>query len=227
MGRCSDARERLIEAAAELFRADGYHSASVEAMCRKAGVQKGSFYHFFESKCDLAGAALDYAWAQQEARLRRDFASAVPPVERLIRHFDAVYREQLALRARHGRTLGCPFYRLGTECSGVYPEIAARIETIIAAYRGYFERALRAAGGGKPGLNGDPLRLAHWLFALYQGLLEEARICDDPEILRQLPAAVARLLGGGRVESAAALPLRRGDDEEVVAGGGPVASVVD
>ncbi len=219
MGRCGDTRERLLAAAAALLRENGYHTASVEALCRKAGVQKGSFYHFFESKCDLAGSALDYAWQQQKALLARDFAPAVPPVERLVRHFDAVYREQLALRARYGRTLGCPFYRLGTECSGAHPEIAARIGKIIAAYRGYFEGALGDAVHAEPGLNGDPVRLAHWLFALYQGLLEEARICDDPEVLRQLPAAAARLLGGGRSESAAFAAE--------VAGDGYVAGVVN
>ena len=53
MGRTSDARERLIESARELIYARGYNSVGVEEICQHAGVNKGSFYHFYASKRDL------------------------------------------------------------------------------------------------------------------------------------------------------------------------------
>jgi len=59
MGRTSDTRERLLEAAIDLLWASSFGAVSVDQICEGAGVKKGSFYHFFESKIDLAIAAYD------------------------------------------------------------------------------------------------------------------------------------------------------------------------
>ena len=58
MGRVSDARERLLEAVYELTWQQGYNAVTVDAICERAGVKKGSFYHYFDSKADLTKAAI-------------------------------------------------------------------------------------------------------------------------------------------------------------------------
>lgn len=50
-------RELLLEAATELIRTNGYTSTTVDDLCEKAGVSKGTFFHNFSSKEDLAVAA--------------------------------------------------------------------------------------------------------------------------------------------------------------------------
>lgn len=50
-------RELLLEAATELIRTSGYTSTTVDELCEKAGVSKGTFFHNFSSKEDLAIAA--------------------------------------------------------------------------------------------------------------------------------------------------------------------------
>lgn len=51
-------RELLLEAATELIRTKGYTSTTVDDLCAKAGVSKGTFFHNFSSKEELAvGAA--------------------------------------------------------------------------------------------------------------------------------------------------------------------------
>lgn len=50
-------RELLLEAATELIRTNGYSSTTVDNLCEKAGVSKGTFFHNFSSKEDLAVAA--------------------------------------------------------------------------------------------------------------------------------------------------------------------------
>ncbi len=57
MPRISDAKPRLMDAARTLIWENSYGSTSVDAICLKAGVRKGSFYHFFESKSALATEA--------------------------------------------------------------------------------------------------------------------------------------------------------------------------
>src|SRR5215813_8023393 len=53
----SDARTRLLDAAMQAIRAQGYSATSVDDICREAGLTKGAFFHHFKSKEDLALAA--------------------------------------------------------------------------------------------------------------------------------------------------------------------------
>jgi len=45
MGRVSDAKERLMEAVEELIWKGSYGSTTIDQICEKAGVKKGSFYY--------------------------------------------------------------------------------------------------------------------------------------------------------------------------------------
>lgn len=58
--RRGDARPALLDAALGVFRAKGYGGASVDDLCRAAGVTKGAFFHHFPSKEALAIAAADH-----------------------------------------------------------------------------------------------------------------------------------------------------------------------
>jgi TetR/AcrR family transcriptional repressor of nem operon len=50
-------RTKLLEAALHVIRAKGYAATTVEDICQKAGVTKGSFFHHFKKKDELAVAA--------------------------------------------------------------------------------------------------------------------------------------------------------------------------
>lgn len=49
-------RMEILEAAEDLFRNQGYANTTVEAIIRKVGVAKGTFYYYFKSKEDILGA---------------------------------------------------------------------------------------------------------------------------------------------------------------------------
>ena len=57
----NESKERLLAGAKELFLARGYAATTVDAICEKAELTKGSFYHFFDSKEALALAVLDWS----------------------------------------------------------------------------------------------------------------------------------------------------------------------
>ena len=54
------ARDKLLEAAVKLVRAQGFAGTSVDQLCAEAGVTKGAFFHHFASKEALGVAAADY-----------------------------------------------------------------------------------------------------------------------------------------------------------------------
>jgi len=61
--RSEETRNKIIESAVKLFSARGFNSASVDYICKDAGVSKGAFYHHFKSKQELFLALLD-TWLQ-------------------------------------------------------------------------------------------------------------------------------------------------------------------
>src|SRR5690242_12312234 len=117
MGRVSDAKQRLMEAVMELLWTGSYGSTTIDQICDRAGVKKGSFYHFFESKADLATEALDGESEKHRANLDTIFSPAVPPLERLKKYCEYGQRFQAEMCKKYGCVLGCPLFSLGAEVS--------------------------------------------------------------------------------------------------------------
>jgi len=179
MGRTSDAKERLIEAVIELIWLGSYGSTSVDHICERAGVKKGSFYHFFESKTALALAGIDHGWAEQRKLLDQIFSPVVPPLERIINSYHKARQEQEALLQKHGRVLGCPIHTLGAEISTVDDALRDKLQIILAQFICYYQSAIRDAQSQKLIVADDPVVLAQIVFAYIQGLFMHARIWND------------------------------------------------
>src|SRR5262249_26590286 len=128
MGRVSDAKERLMEAVRELIWVDSYGSTTIDQICAKAGVKKGSFYYFFDSKVDLAEQAIDEEWEEKRPELDSVFSPTIPPLERLRRYCEMGLRMQTEMRAKYGRVLGCPLCSVGSEVSTQEDRLQKKIE---------------------------------------------------------------------------------------------------
>lgn len=79
----------FLDAALHVIRAKGYEATRIEDICDAAKLTKGSFFHHFKSKQDLALAAVDY-WAEITGAF---FASApyhqhADPLHRLLAYVD-------------------------------------------------------------------------------------------------------------------------------------------
>jgi TetR/AcrR family transcriptional repressor of nem operon len=199
MPRISDAKLRLMDAARTLIWENGYGSTSVDAICLRAGVLKGSFYHFFASKSTLATQAIEADWQAKRARLDEMFSPQVRPLERLRNYFDYVIDRQTAAHAECGCVLGCPILSLGCEVSTQDAVIRAKIQEILSRQLRYFETAIRDAHGEGSIVAPNPRIKARSIYALIQGALTQARILDDLEILREARAGMFELLGTAAV----------------------------
>jgi TetR/AcrR family transcriptional repressor of nem operon len=184
-----------MDAARTLVWENSYGATSVDAICLKAGVRKGSFYHFFESKSTLATEALEADWQAKRARLDEMFSPQSPPLDRLRNYFDYVFARQEAAHAECGCVLGCPLLSLGCEVSTQDPVIRAKIQQILGRQLKYFETAIRDAHGEGSIIAPDARAKSRFIFALLQGALSQARILDDLAIIREAQAGVFELLG--------------------------------
>src|SRR3954452_7518476 len=117
MGRTSNAKEKLLQVAFDLIWEQSYGAVSVDDICDRAKVKKGSFYYFFPSKSDLAVAAYEQHWQQSRPKYDSVFSSQLPPLERIETYCRRVYEGQKEKREKFGRVLGCPFACVGSELS--------------------------------------------------------------------------------------------------------------
>src|SRR5260221_5681911 len=112
MGRVSDAKQRLMDAVLELIWSGSYGSTTIDQICDKAGVKKGSFYYFFDSKSELAVEAFEACWQGKRTEMDSIFSPTVPPLERLQKYCDFCYKFQQEIQSKYGRVLGCPLVSL-------------------------------------------------------------------------------------------------------------------
>jgi TetR/AcrR family transcriptional repressor of nem operon len=196
-------KERLMQAAMDLMWQNSYGAASVDAICERAGAKKGSFYHFFKSKSELAAAALESDWKRKQAEMDGIFSPTVPPLERFDRYFDFVYDRLGDVQKECGSILGCPFISVGSEVSTLDQVVRQAIDRIMDRKLQFFVSAVRDAAARGLIDAPDPEAKARALFACYQGTVAQARIQNDIELLRQFKDVARDVLGVKREEALA------------------------
>ncbi len=195
MGRTSDAKERLIEAMSELIWLGSYGSTSVDDVCERAGVKKGSFYHFFASKTNLCLAALDAGSSEVYAELDRIYSPAIPPLERIRGEARWGYNFQCQIKEKFGKVLGCPLFSLGAEIGTSDELLANKIKTILDKHIYYYESAIRDAQRSGEIAPGPVEPLARRLFAYAEGMLTQGRIHNDISYIADIEQGFLDMLG--------------------------------
>jgi TetR/AcrR family transcriptional regulator, transcriptional repressor for nem operon len=194
MNRTLDTRTRILSTARELFHGRSYADVGIKEICEIAQVQKGSFYHFFPSKQDLAMAVIDDMaddWAH--GFVAEAFDRDLPPLERLDYLVDAAYYWQKAAKDLEGRMPGCLFGNLALEVSTRDEVIRARINAVFAKASDRFHETLDEAmeRGQIPPL--DTKSTAQAMLAYLEGVILLAKSQNDPEVVRILGPAIKTL----------------------------------
>jgi TetR/AcrR family transcriptional repressor of nem operon len=195
MGRVSDAKSRLLQAATDLVWTRSYGAVTVDDICEAAGVKKGSFYYFFKSKDELVAAGLTAKWDSVRPTFDRIFSPTRPALERLEQAFAYGFQQQKELRDKHGCVLGCPFSSLGTEIIAADKTLRDAVQKVIKQKLRYFESALRDLQAEGCLVGQDATALARQVYSYYEGVLAQARIADDLELLRGVYDGALKLLG--------------------------------
>jgi AcrR family transcriptional regulator len=175
-------RERLLQAANELFYAEGVQSVGIHRIIERAGVAKASLYSTFGSKDELVRA---YLQARHEQTLKRLYA-ALDQVQDAVQRILAVFDAQAQLFRDPGFH-GCAFTAAAAEAPP-----GSRIHEAKDSYRQDIRTLFTtlAAAAGAP----DPPRLATQLQLIYDGGGLAANLDHDPEIAAPARAAAAALI---------------------------------
>ncbi len=195
MTRKGGVRERLLRTAADLIWDNGYGAVSVDQICARAGVLKGSFYHFFPSKSDLAVAAIEDHWRRSRAEKDLAFSPLTEPLRRLSAWCALVRENQIKRLKSKGKVVGCPYSSIGSELSALDERVRLKCHEMAERTCLYVETALRDAQREGRIAPGDPRALARELYAFVAGTVQQAKIDNDLAPLDRLEDGVFRLVG--------------------------------
>ncbi len=195
MGRTSDAKEKLVDVAFELIWDNSYGSVSVDQICERADVNKGSFYYYFKTKSDLAVAAYEEHWKRKQPELDRIFSPQSPPLERISNWCGHVYRGQKAQAEKYGHVCGCPYASVGAEIATQDNKIRQKVEELIARSTKYVESALGdAIHEGQVSII-NPKTAARQVYSYLLGVVLQAKIQNDVEVLQDIEPTIMRIVG--------------------------------
>lgn len=171
MPKISDTRDRLIESARYLFWERGFAGTSMADLLAHAGVNSGSFYHFFESKEALLREVLEgYLHALRPMVVDPAFARTEEPLGRIFAIL-AGYRERvLQTECKYG----CPLGRLALE---IDPENRPAHRLIAENFRGWIQAVRECVDEMKQQLpeGTDTDALATYVLAVMEGAVMLSR----------------------------------------------------
>ncbi|MCM8794277.1 MAG: TetR/AcrR family transcriptional regulator [Candidatus Omnitrophica bacterium] len=174
-------KENLLDAAERLMRAKGFWATSVDEVCETAGVTKGCFFHYFESKEHLGKEVLKrYCCRSADAKQRWTAGVPEDPLKRVFRHVD------FALRMAHkkGNSAGCLLGTFAQELCDTFPEIRRLCRDGFQSWSEDLKRDIAAAKKRyAPQARFDPSALADHFVAVLQGAQLVAKTRADSSVV--------------------------------------------
>jgi TetR/AcrR family transcriptional regulator, transcriptional repressor for nem operon len=169
-------KEKLVQAARNLMLAQGYPITSVDDIIKAAGVSKGSFYHHFYSKEELALTAMHEFLADGAALMMdgpfRDIADPRKRAIAFLKHVESV--------AKRLWDHGCLLVMLSVELAGTSPRVREETNAVLLDLIdriGTILRPLAKDGGGDAPMTANAM--ANMYMAIIDGSLVYTRATGD------------------------------------------------
>ena len=177
-------KERILAAAKELFLARGYAATTVDAICEKAELTKGSVYYFFDSKEDLGLAVLEWSVGRGMQMLANgSYVRIVDPVEKTFAFLE--HLEKCAPEVWNG---GCLLGSFSLELAETNSRMQQAVAGMFQAVADYFAEQLQPIAAQWPGKRAPTATdLADTLLGTVEGSIILAKAHRDPT---RLPKAL-------------------------------------
>ena len=199
MKKTSETKEKLLQVGFDLIWDSSYGSVSVDDICKRAGINKGSFYHFFPSKADLVVEAYQEHWKEKRPKMDQIFSSQVPPLERIHNWCQYMYEGQKEKAEKYGHVCGCPFASVGSEVATLDEKIRAQSEELMNASRKYVETTIADAIREGSVTVKNPVTAAQCIQSVLMGMLLEARVQNDLKVLDKMESTILDFIGAKTV----------------------------
>ena len=177
----SPTQEKLFDAARDLMLEKGFVATTVDEICEAAGVTKGSFFHYFDSKEDLAKQLVVRFAKGMGKTFENACCSEKDPLDRVYTYIDCAIEH-----SKKPESKGCLIGTFAQELSESHPEIR-NICSDIFQKSGESMKADLAAAKEKyaPKSKIDVLSLAETFTATVQGSMILMKAKKDKSVMRR------------------------------------------
>ncbi len=135
-------RERIVEAARELFNRHGFERVTIDMVMTRAGLTRGGFYAHFQNKEALFATAVDSFLMGRGLKWRNE--AGIDPsrnASEMARQMVDSYLSQAHLNDTEGQ---CPLIALSSDVARAGDEVRAGYERLLAAMVWLFETNIDA-----------------------------------------------------------------------------------
>ncbi len=187
-----ESKTKLLNGAFNVIRTKGYAATTVDDICRAAGVTKGSFFHHFKGKDDLALSAAAF-WGEMTEGFfaTAAYRQAEDPLARLLGYVD--FRAEILRGDLNDYT--CLLGTLVQETYATHPEIRAACERGMATHIANLVRDIEAAKQRyAPQAPWSAESVGYFIQSVLQGAFIFAKAKQGPQVVRESLAHLRRYL---------------------------------
>jgi TetR/AcrR family transcriptional repressor of nem operon len=175
----SEPKTKLLDAAMGVIRAKGYTAATVEDICAAAGVTKGSFFHHFKTKEQLAIEAAAHFGKMASGLFDAPYRQAADPLDRVLGYIDL----RIAILKGELGEFTCLLGTMVQEVYDTHPKIRAACDLHISEHAAEVTKDIEAAKKlYAPDLSWSAESLSLHTQAVIQGALLLAKAKHGPEV---------------------------------------------
>jgi TetR/AcrR family transcriptional repressor of nem operon len=187
-----ESKTKLLESALHVIRAKGYAATTVDDICARAGLTKGSFFHHFKSKDDLALGAVEHFSAMADGIFSNaPYLALEDPRDRLLGYVDF----RAALLDREMTEYTCLLGTLVQETYDSHPAIRAACDGAMTEHVDMLVRDVELAKARHaPGAAWTPASVGYFIQAALQGAFIFAKAKQGPQVARDCLAHLRRYL---------------------------------
>lgn len=177
----AETKAKLVAATVGLMLRQGFTATTVDQICAEAGLTKGSFFHYFDSKEEIGHAAVEW-WGQMGTAL---YAAAwedesLDPLEQLHRMFDIM----ISFTRRPDDPCVCMVGMMSQELSQTHPLMREVCSRELGVWTRNVARMLQGAKEKhRPIVDFDPEAVAWFLNSIWQGSMLIAKTRQNQELI--------------------------------------------
>ncbi len=199
-------RQKIVQSARRLFNRHGFDAVSIDNVMADAGLTRGSFYSYFESKGDLYAEAITHILSEKQL-LSSDGINIDP---RAVNNAAQFIRDYLSPEHFEDIDGSCPLIALPTDFLRKEERVRQAFETVLRVMIDVFEQALQRKGI-------EARNRAHAIAALCVGGMVLARLIEDRTLadeLREAAMGVALSLGRWQLSGLSNGPARNSEKRQ-------------
>jgi TetR/AcrR family transcriptional regulator, transcriptional repressor for nem operon len=176
----SETRAKLLDAARDVIRAKGYAGSTVDDICAAAGVTKGSFFHYFDSKEELGVAAIERFGAMAATLFgNAPYRAKSDPRDRVLGYVDF----RIAMLAGEIPLYTCLIGTTVQEAYASHPNLRLACDRMLSEHVAELTRDVAAAKARyAPQASWNPESVGYFMQCVLQGAFIFAKAKQSAEI---------------------------------------------